>query len=43
MDASVQCILRYAIGMYPSLPGAGEFPPDIAARLMTFVNSELAD
>lgn len=42
MDASVHGILRHNLEQYPSLPGAGDFPPDIAARLMTFVDAERA-
>lgn len=41
MDAAVRSILRLNLTLHDALPGTSSFPPDIAARLLAVVDTEL--
>ncbi|MGC4192066.1 MAG: nucleotidyltransferase domain-containing protein [Thermomicrobiales bacterium] len=41
MDAAVPELLRHNLALHDALPGVSAFPPDIAARLIAFIEDEL--
>lgn len=41
MDAAVLALLRHNLALHDTLPGAPPFPPDVATRMLAFIEEEL--